>query len=607
MPRLFTGLELPEAVVSQIAAARGGVVGARWLEPEDYHVTLRFIGDVDTRTAHDVAETLEDIRRPSASIRFDGLSWFGGDKPRAIVARIKAEAALIELQAEQERRLRRVGLPPETRKYTPHVTSRDFAAFDRAPSPTTSPPAAPSQSIRSQRSICPVLGPRRNGRRALCRRGGLPAGLGVTAFACEEISPPDTSETDRAMNLAISGRSVRLDPRDPAFFNDPYPAYAAIRAEAPAFFWKDYGFWCFASHADVSELLRDRRFGRQIPHVMSREDLGWPEPKPHLAAFDALERHSILELEPPEHTRLRNLINRAFVSRQVEKLAPRIAALAHERIDAFEARGSADLIAEFATPIPVAVIADLLGVPRELGPQMLDWSHRMVAMYQFGVTRAVEESAAEASAAFADFIRSYARKRRSDLRDDLISQLLAAESEGGRLSQDELVTTSILVLNAGHEATVHGLGNGAKAMLERNVDPREAFASERGPRRDGRGIATDRCAAPSLHPLRARGCGVCRRRLGKGEKIGLLLGAANRDPGRFPQPDAFDPERDPNPHVTFGAGIHFCVGAPLARLEMAIALSILFDRLPGLRLAEKPRYRDAFHFHGLEALKVRWR
>ncbi len=401
-------------------------------------------------------------------------------------------------------------------------------------------------------------------------------------------------------------RRVRLDPRDPGFFNDPYPAYAAIRADAPAFFWEDYGFWCFAAYADVSELLRDKRFGRQILHVMSREELGWPAPKAHLAAFDALERHSILEMEPPEHTRLRNLVNRAFVSRRVEKLAPRIAVLAHERVDAFERQGLADLIEDFAAPIPVAVIADLLGVPREMGRQMLDWSHRMVAMYQFGVTRAVEQSAAKASRDFAEFMRGYAHARRADLRDDLVSQLLVAESDGGKLSEDELVATCILILNAGHEATVHAIGNGVKAMLEHSVDPREAFASEKA-----RAATIEELLRldPPLH-LFARYAlddvefaDVC---LKKGEKIGLLLGAANRDPERFRDPDAFDAGRDPNPHVAFGAGIHFCVGAPLARLEMAITLPILFDRLPALRLAESPRYRDAYHFHGLEALKVAW-
>ena len=238
------------------------------------------------------------------------------------------------------------------------------------------------------------------------------------------------------MNLAIAGRRVRLNPRDPDFFNDPYPAYAAIRRAAPAFFWEDYGFWCFGAHADVSMALRDRRFGRQILHVMSRAELSWPEPKPHLQPFDALERHSILELEPPEHTRLRGLVNRAFISRRIEKLEPQIAALAHERIDGFAPTGSAELIAEFAGPIPVAVIADVLGAPRDMGHALVDWSHRMVAMYQFGVDRAVEDRAAEAAREFADFVRGFARARRRDLGDDLISQLLIAESDGGKLSED---------------------------------------------------------------------------------------------------------------------------------------------------------------------------
>src|SRR3984885_9206141 len=180
--------------------------------------------------------------------------------------------------------------------------------------------------------------------------------------------------TAMAPSIDVARRRVRLHPRDPDFVNDPYPAYAAIREAAPAFFWEDYGFWCFARFADVSALLRDRRFGRKIVERPRGA-------KPHLAPFDALERHSMLELKPPEHTRLRNLVNRAFVSRRIEKLAPQIADLAHERIEAFSSRGSADLVAEFANPIPVAVIGDLLGVPSEMGPQLVDWSHRMVAIY----------------------------------------------------------------------------------------------------------------------------------------------------------------------------------------------------------------------------------
>jgi len=403
-----------------------------------------------------------------------------------------------------------------------------------------------------------------------------------------------------ALVIDAARRRVRLDPRDPDFFNDPYPAYAAIREAAPAFFWEDYGFWCFARFADVLALLRDRRFGRTVVESGPRES------RPHLEPFDALERHSMLELEPPEHTRLRNLVNRAFVSRRIERLGPQIERLAHERIDAFMAKRSADLVAEFASPIPVAVIADLLGVPRDMGRQLVNWSHRMVAMYQFGADRTVEDRAAEAARAFADYVRGFARARRGDLGDDLVSQLLIAEADGGKLSEDELITTVILLLNAGHEATVQAIGNGVKIMLEQGGDAREAFASESATQ----GTVEELLRLdPPLH-LFARYAleevefaGV---RLRKNEKIGVLLGAANRDPERFPNPDAFDARRTPNPHVSFGAGIHFCVGAPLARLELAVALPILFARLKGLRLIERPRYRDAFHFRGLEALKVEW-
>ena len=403
-----------------------------------------------------------------------------------------------------------------------------------------------------------------------------------------------------SLSIDVPRRRVRLDPRDPDFFNDPYPAYAAIREAAPAFFWEDYGFWCFARFADVSALLRDRRFGRTIGEGAARDS------KPHLEAFDALERHSMLELEPPRHTRLRNLVNRAFVSRRIEKLKPQIESLAHARIDAFALNRSADLVAEFAEPIPVAVIADLLGVPREMGAELVGWSHAMVAIYQFGVTRAVEERAADAARAFADYVRSFARARRKDLGDDLVSQLLVAESDGGKLSEDELVATVILLLNAGHEATVQAIGNGVRIMLQRQVDARQAFASESSTQATVEELLR---LDPPLH-LFARYAleevefaGV---RLRRDEKIGLLLGAANRDAERFPEPDAFKLGRTPNPHVSFGAGVHFCVGAPLARLELAVALPILFARLKGLRLAGRPRYRDLFHFHALEALKVEW-
>lgn len=399
------------------------------------------------------------------------------------------------------------------------------------------------------------------------------------------------------MHIDKARRTVNLDPVDPTFFGNPYPAYHAIRAETPVFQWEQYGYWCFARHEDVNALLRDRRFGRQILHVASREELGLAETPPHLKPFYDFESHSLLELEPPVHTRLRSLINRSFLSRQVERLRPAITSLANGLIDRFEAKGEAELLTEYATPIPVIVICDLLGVPADMAQQLLAWSHDMVAMYQARRDREIEDKAVKATLEFSAFMRDYVTRRRKAPKDDLLSELIRAEEQGAKLSEDELVTTAILLLNAGHEATVHAIGNAIKCLLEQGVG--EGIG-------EGHVEETLRYDAPlhlftryALEDLEYAGI-----RLKKGESVGLMLGAANRDPARFPEPDRFIPERNPNPQVSFGAGIHFCIGAPLARLELEIALSTLFRRLPKLQLAEVPRYRNAYHFHGLESLKV---
>jgi cytochrome P450 len=399
------------------------------------------------------------------------------------------------------------------------------------------------------------------------------------------------------MHINTTTRSVNLDPRDAQFVQNPYAAYQQIRAALPAFKWEQYGHWCFPTHGDVNALLRDRRFGRQILHVASREELGWEPVPEHIKAFAEHETHSLLELEPPVHTRLRGLVNRAFLSRQVERLRPRLVSLCNDLIDGFEAKGEVDLLPAYATPIPIIVICELLGAPVEMADQFLAWSHDHVAMYMAKRDRKIEDRAVAAVTAFSNYMRDLLRERRKNLGDDLLSELIRASDGAGKLSEDELVTTAILILNAGHEATVHSLGNAVKALLENNV--RNALTSahvEEALRFDAPLHMFTRYA---LEDLEYNGI-----QLKKGELVGLMLGAANRDPVRYSNPDAFDPAREVYAHTSFGAGIHFCVGAPLARLEMEVALQVLFERLPNMQLAGTPRYRDAYHFHGLEELKI---
>ena len=401
------------------------------------------------------------------------------------------------------------------------------------------------------------------------------------------------------MKIDSNRRSVDLDPREAQFYENPYPIYHELRQKLPAFKWEQYGYWCFARHEDVNTLLRDRRFGRQILHVASREELGLAEIPVRLKPFYDFEKHSLLELEPPIHTRLRGLVSRAFLSRQVERLRPKIESLSNQLIDGFETKSEVDLLSAFATPIPIIVICELLGVPTGMSDQLLSWSHDMVAMYMARRDRAVEDAAVKATIAFSEYMRGLVNARRKDLKDDLLSALIRAETEGQKLSESELITTAILILNAGHEATVHSIGNGIKTLLELGIKlPVTESLIEEILRFDAPLHLFTRYA---LEDLEFAGI-----KFRKGEEVGLMLGAANRDPIRFSDPDEFIPARDPNPHVSFGAGIHFCIGAPLARLEMLIAFQTLFRRLPKLVLAAAPDYKDVYHFHGLEELRVKF-
>ncbi|MBQ0803664.1 MAG: cytochrome P450 [Sulfitobacter sp.] len=390
-------------------------------------------------------------------------------------------------------------------------------------------------------------------------------------------------------------KTFRQSPQDPDFVQNPYAAYARARSEGPVLYWEDYNMLAAFDAATVQALLRDRRLGREIP-----ADQRQPVPA-HLADFHAVDQHSMLELEPPTHTRLRGLVLRAFTSRRIAGLAPEIEAVAAQLL-ADLPQGPFDLIPAFCTQLPVRIIARLLGVPEAMWPDLLRWSNAMVAIYQVGRTRAVEDAANQAAADFSDFLRDYVDQRRHDPRDDLITQLIAAEEAGEKLSTDALIGTCILLLNAGHEATVHALGNGVACALTHQT-PLAAFQTDTIAATTEEILRYD----PPLHVFERfayEDINLGGIPLEKGKKIALVLGAAGRDPAVYPDPDRFDPARPVKPHAAFGGGLHFCVGAPLARLEMQIGLRALFDHAPQLRLTEPPRYADSYHFHKLERLMV---
>lgn len=392
-------------------------------------------------------------------------------------------------------------------------------------------------------------------------------------------------------------QQLTQSPTSDAFVQDPYAFYERARATAGNLFdWTDYGLPCALSYGAVWAILRDRRFGREAPE-------GQRTPRPaHQGAFWAVEDHSMLELEPPRHTRLRGLVLRAFTTRRIAALGPEITALSNQLIDGIGG-DSFDLISAFAQKLPVIVIARLLGVPEDRADDLLTWSNAMVGMYQARRNHADEVAASQAAAAFSEFLRDFVAFRRDRPGDDLITHLIAAEEEGERLTTDELISTCILLLNAGHEATVHTLGNGVKALLE------TGFGADV--------LAPDRIEATVEEILRFdaplhmftrwayEDVEVGRHVIAKGDRVACLLGAANRDPARWDAAARFDPTRPVQTNASFGAGVHFCIGAPLARLELQLALPVLFARCPDLRLADKPRYANLYHFHGLEALALR--
>lgn len=395
-----------------------------------------------------------------------------------------------------------------------------------------------------------------------------------------------------------------FDPWDQAFVADPYPAYEELRARGRVHYFEPTNQWLVPHHADVSALLRDRRLGRTYQHRFTHEDFGRTAPSAEHEPFHVLNDHGMLDLEPPDHTRIRRLVSKAFTPRTVEQLKPYVDRLAGELVAGLVEAGGGDLLTDVAEPLPVAVIAEMLGIPEPDRAPLRPWSADICGMYELNPSQETAAKAVRASVEFTEYLRELIEVRRKEPGDDLISGLIAAYDEGDRLTEQEMISTCVLLLNAGHEATVNSTVNGWWALFRH---PEELAA-----------LRADHSLVPTaveelmrydtplqlferwvLDEIEIDGTTIPR-----GAEIAMLFGSANHDPAVFASPDELDLARTDNPHISFSAGIHYCIGAPLARIELASSMTALLTHAPTLTLAEEPTRKPNFVIRGLEGLRV---
>ncbi|MER8005077.1 cytochrome P450 [Streptomyces sp. NPDC094149] len=395
-----------------------------------------------------------------------------------------------------------------------------------------------------------------------------------------------------------------FDPWDAAFLADPYPAYAELRAAGRVHYFEATDQWLVPHHADVSALLRERRLGRTYLHRFGHEDFGRTAPPPEHEPFHTLNDHGMLDLEPPDHTRIRRLVSKAFTPRTVERLKPYVGDLAGKLVDRLVENGGGDLLTDVAEPLPVAVIAEMLGIPEADRAPLRPWSADICGMYELNPSEETARKAVQASVEFSDYLRELIAERRKEPGDDLISGLIAAHDEGDRLTEQEMISTAVLLLNAGHEATVNATVNGWYTLFR---NPAQLAA-----------LRADHALVPTaveelmrydtplqlferwvLDDIEIDGTVIPR-----GAEIAMLFGSANHDPEVFRNPERLDLTRADNPHISFSAGIHYCIGAPLARIELAASMTALLEKAPTLSLAEEPRRKPNFVIRGLEGLAV---
>ena len=398
----------------------------------------------------------------------------------------------------------------------------------------------------------------------------------------------------------------RVDLFDPAFKADPYPTYARLRSSAPVYraaLPDGRGVWLITRYEDVLAVLKDKRFVKDWRGALTPEQLAQVPPIPEV--MKPLSRN-MLDTDPPDHERLRALVSKAFTPRLIERLRPRVQAISDGLLDAVQDRGEMDLIDDYAFPLPITVIAELLGVPAEDRNNFREWSDAAVsgnASQEY-----MEEILIPHMQAFTDYLRALFEEKRANPGDDLVSALVRAEEAGDRLSEDELLGMVFLLLVAGHETTVNLIGNGVLALLQHPDQLRKLKedpslikpAVEELLRYDGPvETSTERFAREDVE--------IGGQVIPRGEMVLVVLAAADHDPERFSDPDELDITRTDNRHLAFGKGIHHCLGAPLARMEGQIAISTLLRRMPNLRLEGSPEtlsWRPGMILRGLRGLPV---
>jgi cytochrome P450 len=398
----------------------------------------------------------------------------------------------------------------------------------------------------------------------------------------------------------------RFAPGDPAFIAEPYPVLNELRAASPIFWYEPTGQWLLTRWEHVHAALRDRRLGRTYTHRYTHEELGTSPPDPRWGYFEESERWSLLNLEPPDHTRIRKLISKVFTPSAVAASRPGIETVSDRLLGECRDKGQFDLLAEYAQPYSVAVICSMLGVPADDTRLLLDWSHAIVKMYELTTTDPQRQAADDAARDFIAYVRALIDTKRQRPDGLLVSQLVAVEEAGERLTNDEIVCTAIVLLNAGHEATVNTLGNGMRAFLHHPDQWALVTSGRLEPR-----VAVEEMLRfdPPLQLFERwvldEGVEIAGQPVAVGEEIAMLFGSANRDEAHFPQANEFRATRGDATHVEFGGGTHFCIGAPLARLEIEISLAGLARLMPGLQLAAEPTYHPTYVIRGLTELQLR--